>query len=360
MPAAVKTGGAAPTSPRFSRRKKLLFSTIALLLALAILESVSRLVIKATPNVRWQYHSNLIDALGFPELNEILEPDPELFWRVTPNLDHAHLTGKIADSTTLRFSVSTDAQGLRRVPAQQAARHTVLFLGDSCTFGVGVDDDQAFPALVQRQVEGLRCINAGVPGYSSFQGRRLLERLELPAPPDVVVITFGFNDAANWDNLGDIEHEARRLAADSGLVNQFKFTCLLRRALKTGRAKPVSPRRPKRPRLSDKEYAEEIRSIIRWCYESGGQPVLLMWPYRSQMHQPIAFSKQVVLQRIAETDHVKIINLIPTFRNHGGSALMLDVIHANERGCQLVAQTLIPVVAELIASGPDPGKPGPG
>lgn len=74
---------------------------------------------------------------------------------------------------------------------------TVLFLGTSLTAGLGLDPDQAYPALIQQKIDsaGLpyRVQNAGVSGETSAGARRRTDWL-FQKSPDVVVIETGAND----------------------------------------------------------------------------------------------------------------------------------------------------------------------
>ncbi len=66
------------------------------------------------------------------------------------------------------FEVSTDSGGRRLHPPVPDPIWRVLFLGDSCTFGIPVSDRNTFPSLVQNHLAATRCINAGVPGHSAI------------------------------------------------------------------------------------------------------------------------------------------------------------------------------------------------
>src|ERR1700681_4473173 len=67
----------------------------------------------------------------------------------------------------------------------------VVFLGDSLTAGLGLNEDQAYPALLGKKLgqEGLpvRAINAGVSGDTTAGGLARLSWL-LNQHPDVVVV----------------------------------------------------------------------------------------------------------------------------------------------------------------------------
>ncbi len=73
----------------------------------------------------------------------------------------------------------------------------IVFLGTSLTAGYGLEEGQAFPALIQEKLDraGLdyRVINAGVSGDTSAGGRRRLAWL-LRLPISVLVLELGAND----------------------------------------------------------------------------------------------------------------------------------------------------------------------
>ncbi|MGH7673917.1 MAG: arylesterase [Gemmatimonadales bacterium] len=96
----------------------------------------------------------------------------------------------------------------------------VLFLGTSLTAGLGVDPDEAYPAVLRRRIDslglGFRVVNAGVSGETSAGGLRRIGWL-LREPVAVLVLELGANDAlrgqdpaATRANLEGIIDSARR------------------------------------------------------------------------------------------------------------------------------------------------------
>jgi len=73
----------------------------------------------------------------------------------------------------------------------------IVFLGTSLTAGLGLDPDQAYPAVIQRRLDSLklpwRAVNAGVSGETSAGA---LSRLDwvLAGRPAVLVLETGAND----------------------------------------------------------------------------------------------------------------------------------------------------------------------
>jgi acyl-CoA thioesterase-1 len=90
----------------------------------------------------------------------------------------------------------------------------VVFLGDSLTAGLGLAEEQAFPALLDRRLrtEGvpIRVVNAGVSGDTTTGGLARLPWL-LKQRPDVLVVGLGANDALRGQTLEILEGNLRTI-----------------------------------------------------------------------------------------------------------------------------------------------------
>jgi acyl-CoA thioesterase-1 len=80
-----------------------------------------------------------------------------------------------------------------------AARETtILAFGDSLTAGLGLPEDEAFPARLQTKLRGqglsVRVIDAGVSGDTTTGGLARLDWV-LADKPDLVILELGANDA---------------------------------------------------------------------------------------------------------------------------------------------------------------------
>jgi acyl-CoA thioesterase I len=82
-------------------------------------------------------------------------------------------------------------------PESADSRKTILFFGDSITAGYGIDEQEAFPALIQQRLDSIglqwRAVNAGLSGETSAGGLRRIDWL-LRQPVDVMVLELGGND----------------------------------------------------------------------------------------------------------------------------------------------------------------------
>lgn len=122
-------------------------------------------------------------VLLLEEASSLLMPDAALLWRLRPNLQ---LQADVLSLGAARaWRVHTDAAGFRLPAAPDA---TIFALGDSCTFGWGVEDGEAWPARLAT-ILGQPVQNLGIPGYSVMQGERLAA-----GRVGTLLVAFGAND----------------------------------------------------------------------------------------------------------------------------------------------------------------------
>jgi lysophospholipase L1-like esterase len=119
-------------------------------------------------------------------------PDPELLWFNRPNLrQHRDVTDPLPKSTN-----SLGFRMLEEIPPQKGPDEFRIFvMGDSSTFGLGVEDEETFCYVLQqslREATGkhVLVINSGAPGLTSYQGLILLQRYGLPLQSDLVIWAF--------------------------------------------------------------------------------------------------------------------------------------------------------------------------
>lgn len=90
----------------------------------------------------------------------------------------------------------------------------VVFLGDSLTAGYGLDEEQAFPALVEERfaAEGrpIKVVNAGISGDTTAGGLHRLDWL-LRQKPDILMVCLGANDGLRGVDLASSEENLRQI-----------------------------------------------------------------------------------------------------------------------------------------------------
>src|SRR5262245_63762558 len=107
----------------------------------------------------------------------------------------------------------TNELGLRDRPLSDDGATRILSVGDSCTWGWALPQESAYPQVRQRVLDEragqgrYRVINAGRPGYTSYQGMVYLREQGLGLDPKIVLIAYGFNDVMP---SGDVEESIAR------------------------------------------------------------------------------------------------------------------------------------------------------
>lgn len=209
--------------------------------------------------------------------DEYREPDPVLLWRPVAR----------APYSSQRF------RGPEVALAKPAETLRIICYGDSNTDGplAGGAWPEALGEVLHEADASRRIevLNAGVTGYSSYQGGRRFEQDVDTYHPDVVLVSFGWNDAANAIGADD-----KTFAATSAFQSASPWRVRLRRVLFRYDAVLVATRLltasqavPQGtgagvlgPRVSLDDYAANLRAIVSRARHAGVQVVLMTRPHR--------------------------------------------------------------------------------
>jgi acyl-CoA thioesterase-1 len=105
------------------------------------------------------------------------------------------------------------------VKSANTAAKNILFFGTSLTAGLGLDQSEAYPALIQQKIDSLnlnyKVINGGLSGETSASGKSRIDWL-LKQPIDVFVLELGANDGLR--GISVIETRANL----QGIINKVK------------------------------------------------------------------------------------------------------------------------------------------
>lgn len=362
--------------PRLSRKRRLSYAAIiylGFLLLLAAVELGTRLTLPHISSlslfvVTTQQRAQVADE----KQSGIFEGDPLLLWRLKPNLDHA-----VWDFTVL----STNSQHLRSehpgktVGAKQPGTTRIVCLGDSVTFGFRVpvvwpekptEYDPAwlpFPMLLEKELlaanpdRKIEVVTMAVPGYTSHQGLAWLRRDIDDLQPDLLIASFGWNDASfsdvpdreairtNWyavavrwliDHSQAFAHATHWLRAKEAQARQQKQT-----------GQPIV--RPA-ARVSQQEYLNNMIAIQSMARLRGASVIVIAAPYRD--NGPNAPEADLMLQyRVAlgtamrqrGVPFVELRELTPEAypSNEGWFG---ERIHPNHMGHRLIASELLKVI----------------
>jgi lysophospholipase L1-like esterase len=118
--------------------------------------------------------------------------------------------------------------------------------------------------------------NAGVPGYTSYQGLLYLQHELLAHRPDLVAIQFGWND--HWQGPTGVADKDIRLPSPAVFrLQQGLAHSRLYRLLRTA----MLPKPPANasPRVPLEDYRRNLREMVQLVQRQGGRVMLLTAPY---------------------------------------------------------------------------------
>ena len=156
-------------------------------LAVGILEAGARIAFAPEPQAHADY------LMPHPLYVHTLRPDTHTI------LDRRHVQWR--DFDIVRIDISPQGFRDRVLPPKEPGEMRILVLGDSFTFGYGVEADQTISYYLEQALRSagpggrISVVNAGIEGYGPWQSRGLLEERGFPLDPDLVVYqTFATND----------------------------------------------------------------------------------------------------------------------------------------------------------------------
>jgi hypothetical protein len=131
-------------------------------------------------------------------ISSVIQFDPTLGWRLRPDVSRR----SVDYQRRLDYLITTNSLGLRDreiPPAKPPGQRRILLIGDSVTFGTGVDAGWRFSDFMQRALgDDVTVINAGVPGWGTDQELLFYETTASELDPDLVILTFTMaNDIVN-------------------------------------------------------------------------------------------------------------------------------------------------------------------
>ena len=129
----------------------------------------------------------------------------EWLFTILPNPNHGvfqahpYLVGTIQPNSQIKvgkLKFSHNSSGFRSAAIDPVkSRIRVAAIGGSTTYGVGVDDSETWPAVLQKKLGNkYEVINMGVPGHSSVEHQHFVSFILPQYQPDIILLHVGLND----------------------------------------------------------------------------------------------------------------------------------------------------------------------
>jgi len=214
----------------------------------------------------------------------------------------------------------------------------ILAIGDSCTWGWRVAQDESYPAVLQRLLDERygggkeQVINAGVPGYSSYRGLLYLRERGLELKPAIVIVGYGFNDmSAGGDDEVRIAQNRRLmplLLADDFLIQNIGIYRWARWRM----SQADSRSRDWAKRVPPDKYERNLREIVTLARQHGAKVMLINF---TELRKPSPY--KTALFGVAETlDVPLLIYRGPKF----------DLVHPTAEGYRIFAPQILDTMAQ--------------
>jgi lysophospholipase L1-like esterase len=351
---------------KISRKRRLAYIAIIYLAFLVILltaEVITRLTMDRVSSldlfvVTSQQKAQVADA----KQSTIFESDPLLLWRLKRNLDHV-----VWDFTVVTTNAShlRDFDPQRELEPKQPGTLRILCLGDSVTFGYRVPavwpekpaeyDPEwlPYPMLLEKNLraanpgKAIEVVTMAVPGYTSHQGLAWLRRDINRLGPDLITVSFGWNDVS-FSDAPDREtiDTGWRAVAIRWLIDHSQAFAHATRWLRSRQPAAAAIRRPV-ARVSELEYLNNFQEFIRLARAKEMKVVILAAPYRDRTTNPpeaaLMEKYRVALRSLAQQNEVPFLEILELTEaaypsNEGWFG---ELIHPNHMGHRLIASELL-------------------
>ena len=316
----------------------------------------------------------------------LAEPTQPWLYRLRPGAE-----AELDKTAGIHYRINANGfRGPAYPQARDAGAFRVAVLGDSLTFGYGVQENESYTALLEAELGRLlaprkvEVLNFGVGGYNPYNEVALFEGIAAGYAPDLVLIQFCINDLndprlhfdAHTLRLLDLPDDAfpdprmRTLPMPERsplafCAGRLRLCDLLQHAMYENRAdrRVLAQTVAERRSLGDPERAwlhAQYGKLAQWATAHGAGFGVIVFPYPKQLHDP---SRDGVAQGIAalgRDDRFAVIDLTPAFRAASPERvgpLFLDLWHPTPAGHQVAADAL---AAELVRQGLVPAVHGVG
>jgi lysophospholipase L1-like esterase len=297
-----------------------------------------------------------------------------------------------------RFSPSDGRNSLglrnREVLPKKAGVSRILFLGDSLIWSGETSSGELYTDVLERRLNAsspdslrtLEVINAGIPGYTTYQELEFLKIYGLDMEPDLVVLGFVFNDVYykylhkphsqkflgrepsahlhhfNPDSFPGMLFARSHLAHELASFGQVMWKRIVGRPV-------FSFERRGDFYLAWKPYGwkwardliGEMHSLLQ---AKGISLVVLVFPVSDQViesyrnaDEAYVLYPQYRIREICNHYGIPILDLTETLYSNGGRTLFKDYLHLNGEGNNLVAAALESYLADNLPVLNGTGKP---
>jgi len=340
------------------RFRKLLLNSLLLIgsvfFVLILAEGVTRLVMPNSVRLRLMH-----------------QPDKRLGYRLVPNYEMGYKTSDF-DSF-----VKINSEGLRDYEHQKDKdpnTFRILVLGDSFTFGVGVNLEDSYSKVLESMLnqsydsggnkKKYEVINAGIEGFGTGQEYIYLEELGIRYKPDLVIVGLFSNDIN--DVMSEIPNSTftktwlkNHLYVLSYLRGLHKILLIRSKDVKTTFFQIYQEQYPPEFKAAIQKTKEYLMKVHDFSYSNGAKTLILIvpscfeidrleWDKKGfgRLYSDDFFNKNMskfsdIFTEFGKEKSVPTLTLLPTFRNSNIRPLYFTHDpHWTKEGHRLAAESI--------------------
>ncbi len=306
--------------------------------------------------------------------NKALFNDKDLRVRGRPFVEHHPERGFALKPAFKNSMYSIDEDGFRSEKSLKDINntYTILALGESTTFGWGVDDNETYPYFLTRELSQtqskLQVINGGVPSYTSAQVLVYLDEIldKSTVHPDMVLVNILWNDiwystVENWHKDLLIYQKPPSWLAFLNTHSYFFNALVMDFSRNDDHEEKVDLFNEKALAY----YEENLEAIIERCKKAKIPLAFVMPPFDAdhmaeaglnEFH--IRYSKPFfiktskrylkILSQVTEAHHIPLIPHQLDIRYLHQNSLFLDALHPTAEGNKIMAEGIAAGVKKLL------------
>lgn len=265
-----------------------------------------------------------------------------------PLIGHVHKPNKTARLMGVTVSSNSDGFRDKEYPLQKKDKYRIIFLGDSLTLGWGVEKEDIFKAILEREINKrfpTEIINFGTGNYNTEQEVNLFLEKGLKYNPDMAVVFYFINDAEatpKKSRLWFLAH-SRIITFYWSRINAFINNIIPSRSFKGYYAGLYQEDNEgwihtKRAFLELKDVCKKKRIALR---------VVLLPELHDLVNQPFKREYDFVSSFLKKND-IKCQDLTPFFKDYKDSMKLWvsqDDAHPNKETHELIAKYALDFIA---------------
>lgn len=166
---------------------KILKNLLAILILIVVLFAICEALIRV------YLHYNTVYDIEMTRYAMEVKEDSE-----NPKIGHVHKPGSEEELMNVKVSINSDGLRDKEYSTEKGDAYRMIFLGDSLTFGWGVEVEDTFQYILEEELSKTsptEIINFGIGNYNTEQEVNLFFEKGVKYDPDKVVLFYFINDA---------------------------------------------------------------------------------------------------------------------------------------------------------------------